>query len=402
MFPFCLFILTPWNLKWTSLCPLVRFLVEFKLKNEIKRQKFLCKKFQTLTCKCERNSGTVEIPSHVVLLLFNPQTDETTRSTDILSSTRANIWKKLCKSWPKLLVGVWGETNLTDLHLLSKNTPNKWSFPPPPSAPPPRLFFSVPSRPQLLTFRFQSGLLLLGGSEGRPGHADGQQGQQDCGQQPGPWGHPVSGGQRSPYPPSPPPPGHWSHLRGSAQPSTAAGSPCHSVEFTQSPGLERWRREGEKGRRWRSDDLRDRSVNRKVSKRRKNKISYRNYSHFKDLLSAPFFSTLFYWQSETEKMKRGKRQRHWVLQNAVKQAMPQTYQSCEAPAVNTQPTCIYLYCFSSVIICTEKPIRRRCSSLSLSIHSPTKFMSPRITQLHYILKLTLNANLLDFNFSHLL
>lgn len=90
--------------------------------------------------------------------------------------------------------------------------------------------------PSLLTFRFQSGL-PLGGSEGRPGHADSQKGQQDSGQEPGPRGHPAIGGQRSPYPPSPPPPGHWSHLRGSAQPSTAAGLACHSPEFTQSPGL---------------------------------------------------------------------------------------------------------------------------------------------------------------------
>lgn len=102
--------------------------------------------------------------------------------------------------------------------------------------------------PPLLTFRFQSGLLLLCGGEGRPGHADSQQGQKDGGQQPGPRGHPVSGGKCSPYPPSPPPPGHWSHLRGSAQPSTAAGSACHSLEFTQSPGLRGGR---ERERKWR-------------------------------------------------------------------------------------------------------------------------------------------------------
>ena len=135
-------------------------------------------------------------------------------------------------------------TNLTNQHLLSKNKPNKWFSPP---------SLHVTGSSPLLTFRFQSGLLLLGGGEGRPGHADGQQGQQDGGQQPGPRGHPVSGGQRSPYPPSPPPPGHWSHLRGSTQPSTAAGSACHSMEFTQSPGLRgrvKVRNRGEKIRKY--------------------------------------------------------------------------------------------------------------------------------------------------------
>lgn len=113
-------------------------------------------------------------------------------------------------------------------------------------------------RPLLLTFRFESGLLLLGGSDGRPGHTDSQQRQQDSSQQPGPRGHPVSGGQRSPYPPSPPPPGHWSHLRGSAQPSTAAGSALSLTGIHPITWAEKWKseRERRKGRWWRSVDWR--------------------------------------------------------------------------------------------------------------------------------------------------
>lgn len=61
-------------------------------------------------------------------------------------------------------------------------------------------------RLMLLTFRFHAGLLLPGGGDGRPGHADAQQRQQDGGQKPDPQGHPVRGGQGSPCPPSPPPP----------------------------------------------------------------------------------------------------------------------------------------------------------------------------------------------------
>lgn len=98
----------------------------------------------------------------------------------------------------------------------------------------------------LLTFRFCLGLHLPGGCEGRPGHADRQQGQQDGRQQPDPQGHPVRGGKGSPYPPSPtPPPGHWSHLGGSTQPSTAAVVFRLSLCGNQSPELGGERKEGE-------------------------------------------------------------------------------------------------------------------------------------------------------------
>lgn len=119
--------------------------------------------------------------------------------------------------------------------------------------------FSITSHMCFLTFTFHVGLLLPGGGEGRPGHADGQQRQQDGSQQPDPQGHPVRGGHGSPCPPSPPPsPGHWSHLRGSAQPSTAVVgvslslSGNHPVAWTG-----RWKRERgkrifeEEEKRWR-------------------------------------------------------------------------------------------------------------------------------------------------------
>lgn len=54
----------------------------------------------------------------------------------------------------------------------------------------------------------------------------------------------------------------------------------------------------------------------------------------------PYFISDKVWEKNEAE---GKQQRHRVFQNAVKQAVPQTYRSCEAPAVNThnQPASIF-------------------------------------------------------------
>lgn len=69
-------------------------------------------------------------------------------------------------------------------------------------------------------------------------------------------------------------------------------------------------------------------------------LAWSTYYDFKQPVSASFSLSLYSWQTETGKSKA---RHNTVFQNAVKQAVPQTYRSCEAAAVNAQPACIYLH-----------------------------------------------------------
>lgn len=99
----------------------------------------------------------------------------------------------------------------------------------------------------------------------------------------------------------------------------------------------------------------DRSLNKGVKKRKKkteNMLAWNNSSDFKELVSAPFHLTFNFSQSETGNESRESDRDTLECFKMLSNKPCQTYRSCEAPAVNTQPTCIYLY-FSSVIICNE-------------------------------------------------